>query len=280
MAGYAKYAVVLVIIAALVAGYALYSGGPRGGAATSTIQTNAKANSTTLSSSVRTTTAIPIASPQAYWKFDEGSGTTAYDSSGNGNAATLVNSPEWVAGKTGYALGFNGNNQYLSTNYSGVSGDGARTFTAWIRTTSCFKPVCDVLTYGSESPGARIEWSVEGNDLGLRVYDAYIVYSAPNLTNGNWHFIAIVIPQGAAPIGARMYEDGQLLGTVTESQFDTSSIDTGSAHSVNIGRMYAGANVVGTPAPRGTAYFNGSIDDLRIYNAALNASQIQGLYAA
>src|SRR5262249_14832299 len=31
----------------------------------------------------------------AYWKFDEGSGTTASDSSGNGNTGTLVNGPRW-----------------------------------------------------------------------------------------------------------------------------------------------------------------------------------------
>ena len=36
-----------------------------------------------------------------YWNFDEGTGTTAGDSSGRGNTGTLVNGPTWVAGKVG-----------------------------------------------------------------------------------------------------------------------------------------------------------------------------------
>jgi len=40
----------------------------------------------------------------AYWNFDEGSGTTAADSSGNGNHGILVNGPKWAAGITGKAV--------------------------------------------------------------------------------------------------------------------------------------------------------------------------------
>lgn len=39
-----------------------------------------------------------------YWNFDETSGTTAADSSGNNNAGTLVNSPSWIAGKVNNGL--------------------------------------------------------------------------------------------------------------------------------------------------------------------------------
>jgi len=44
----------------------------------------------------------------AYWKFDEGSGTTALDSSGNGYDGTIEGGAEWVAGQLGGALEFNG----------------------------------------------------------------------------------------------------------------------------------------------------------------------------
>jgi hypothetical protein len=44
----------------------------------------------------------------AYWKFDEGSGTTAVDTSGNGNDGTIEGGAEWVAGQLGGALEFNG----------------------------------------------------------------------------------------------------------------------------------------------------------------------------
>ncbi len=44
-----------------------------------------------------------------HWRFDEGSGTTARDSSGNGNDGTLSGDVEWTAGQIGNALQFNGN---------------------------------------------------------------------------------------------------------------------------------------------------------------------------
>ena len=45
---------------------------------------------------------------EAWWKFDDGSGTIAADSSGNGLDGTLEGGPQWVAGQLGDALQFNG----------------------------------------------------------------------------------------------------------------------------------------------------------------------------
>ena len=44
----------------------------------------------------------------AHWRFDETSGTTALDSSGNGLNGTLEGDPQWVAGAIGGALEFDG----------------------------------------------------------------------------------------------------------------------------------------------------------------------------
>ena len=48
-----------------------------------------------------------------HWKLDEGSGTTAYDSSGNGFDGTLVGDTKWVAGKYGAAVEVDGNGDYV-----------------------------------------------------------------------------------------------------------------------------------------------------------------------
>jgi len=45
-----------------------------------------------------------------WWRFDEGSGTTAMDASGNGNDGTLNGDAQWVAGQLGGAIQFNGSN--------------------------------------------------------------------------------------------------------------------------------------------------------------------------
>ncbi|MEN6427959.1 MAG: LamG domain-containing protein, partial [Phycisphaerales bacterium] len=48
-----------------------------------------------------------------HWRFDEGQGTTAFDSSGNGLDGTLRGNPTWVAGVVGGALSFNGSSDYV-----------------------------------------------------------------------------------------------------------------------------------------------------------------------
>ncbi len=247
-------------------------------ASTATSTAASTSQSTSVSTSISTTTSIPQGL-SAYWKFDEGSGTTASDASGNSNAAILVNSPSWDAGKTGGALKFNGVNQYISTSYYGIAGQNPRTFVAWVKVNgTCFRPICDILTYGGEAPGARIEWTVEGNGVGIRTYASFAVYSTGNVSDGNWHLLALVLPENSAPINAQIYQDGQILTTVSASQFITSPINTIAINPVNIGRMYAGALVVGNPAPNGANYFNGTIDDLRIYNRTLTANEIMAIY--
>jgi hypothetical protein len=50
-----------------------------------------------------------------YWSFDDGTGTIASDSSGNGNNGTLVNGPTWIAsGEIAGALFFDGVDDYVS----------------------------------------------------------------------------------------------------------------------------------------------------------------------
>jgi hypothetical protein len=54
-------------------------------------------------------TSVAQAGPVGFWKFEEGTGTIANDSSGNGHHGTLLGTPEWVSGPEGFggALAFN-----------------------------------------------------------------------------------------------------------------------------------------------------------------------------
>jgi hypothetical protein len=55
-----------------------------------------------------------------YWPFDEGTGTIAYDKSGNNNNGTLLNGPTWTSGKVGGALSFDGVNDYVNVGTSTI----------------------------------------------------------------------------------------------------------------------------------------------------------------
>ena len=48
-----------------------------------------------------------------WWRLDEGTGTTAFDSSGNGNDGTILGNPQWVPGMIGGALDFDGDGDYV-----------------------------------------------------------------------------------------------------------------------------------------------------------------------
>jgi len=54
----------------------------------------------------------------AWWKLDDGSGTTAFDSSGNGNDGVLEGDPQWVDGQLGGALEGDGSGDYIRVPHS------------------------------------------------------------------------------------------------------------------------------------------------------------------
>jgi hypothetical protein len=68
-----------------------------------------------------------------HWTFDEGSGTTVADSSGNNNTGTLVNGPTWDTGKIGGALSFDGSDDYVDASNLSYNTDYPLTVSLWIQ---------------------------------------------------------------------------------------------------------------------------------------------------
>jgi hypothetical protein len=82
----------------------------------------------------------------AYWKFDEVSGTTASDSSGNGNTGTLVNGPVWTAGRVGNALFFDGINDNVTVpDSNSLDLSSSFTLSAWVNPASTFTDFRSIL---------------------------------------------------------------------------------------------------------------------------------------
>ena len=69
----------------------------------------------------------------AHWEFNEGSGSVARDASGNGHDGTIDGTPQWVRGKIGGALEFDGSN-YVDIPSGVTDLSQSFTITAWIKT--------------------------------------------------------------------------------------------------------------------------------------------------
>ncbi|MGA2237292.1 MAG: DUF2341 domain-containing protein, partial [Terriglobales bacterium] len=215
-----------------------------------------------------------------WWTFNDGSGTTAVDSSGGGNNANLVNGVSWVTGKIGDAVSANGVNQYVSIPAINLSTTNAVTWAAWVNR-----------TYSTAGGHTLFENSTNFNNsttgFGFFPDDGEdCPTSAPMMTgvNGNvgfttncyaqpssgvWHHIAVVYDKsqpGTSVIS--LYIDGVLQ---TPQQNLSTATNTNSF----------GDNSLFLFSRGGTQeYTTGEVDDLQLYNVALSASQIQQIYEA
>lgn len=212
--------------------------------------------------------------PTAYWAMDETQGTLAHDGSGNGHDGTLVNTPPygvWVSGRYGRAMQFDGIDDHVrAEGFKGITGSGARTCTFWVKTED---PLCDFLSWGRmfDEGGAALNgqrWQIVcyNGELGVVVTGGNVVCSAPELTDGQWHHVAVTLDDfdddGAVNINeGRLYVDG-VLKPVSRSL--PREVNTAAINDVHLG-MY----------PEGAAqYFGGLLDEVRIYDRALSSTEI------
>ena len=200
-----------------------------------------------------------------HWKLDEAQGITASDSAGSQNGILQNMTDEsWVHGRTGYALSFDGLDDYIEvTGYKGITGTASRTCCAWIKTIAAQQG--SILSWGGELNGQKWIFRVESNGtLAVGVGGGYVCTTA-TVNNGQWHHVAAVLNDDGSPSvnEIRLYVDGLLQGTTANT---TQSIETIASRDVLIG-AYNNAGVL-------SMYFNGLIDDVCIYNRAIGIDEI------
>ncbi len=182
-----------------------------------------------------------------YWKFDEGNGTTAQDSSGAGNTGTLVNGPTWTTGKIGSALRFDGTNNYVDIGAQDVAYPWAASF--WVKREDSSNSNAALLD--SSNYSLKLEQFPDTDKVGVTAYgvdDYTFNYEAPiNI----WAHLVFVGTQTQVVL----YVDGTLAETIA------ASISCPMAQISSVSR-----------AAKGT------IDEVHIYNRALTASEILDLY--
>ncbi len=220
----------------------------------------------------------------AYYKMNEGIAggtnttvTTTADASGNGNTGTPNNfaktgsTSNWIASTNGVtgcgtttatnnALNFDGTDDRVSVSHNtlfNITGD--ITLEAWVKTSQASESY--ILTKGDD--GIYLAIGADGVGGKLCVYLTGVtttsgwVYSNATISDGTWHHVAMT-RSGAS---LNLYVDGNLDKSATVG---TGSITTGTS-----------PLLVGARPNYNSANFNGSIDEVRIWNLVRTQAQIQ-----
>jgi hypothetical protein len=208
----------------------------------------------------------------SHWKFDEGEGSIAHDSEGT-NDGTIYGAA-WATGQIEGALSFDGMDDYVNV----IDSDGSLdienniTITAWIR----LNDLSDYYFIVGKQPTGTSREFYPGNyefrtrptngcldfnhQTGTGDYEHSSYTSTSGIEAGTWHHVSVSLVEGG---NVNFYVDGAPAGTVPQS---------GTFGLINDEPVRIGTR------KDGWSYFNGLIDDVRIYDIALSAEEIQELY--
>jgi hypothetical protein len=215
-------------------------------------------------------TPTPAPNPIVWYKLDETSGTTASDSSGNGKNAALINGPTWAAGHNGNAVNLDGTDDYLDAPDGIISNLADITVVSWVKwDTSVSWP--RIFDFGT-GQSAYMYITPRGNPGGVQVGVEFAISlnggnSEQRITTGSvlatgvWKHVALTL-SGNTGI---LYIDGVEAARNTSITLDPRDLG-------NTTLNYIGKSQFADPN------FDGMIDDFRIYNRALSATEINTLY--
>jgi RHS repeat-associated protein len=237
---------------------------PANGAATSPQKEYGYRNGELLITAVASSGGSTSSGLKGYWKFDENSGTTATDSSGNSNTGTLSSGAAWTTGQSGTATNLDGVDDYVQVGaQSSLVMTNACTLSAWIYPTGA----------GSLGAYGGIIVNKEGEYELARFADGTIQWAFAN-TNPGWNWIntGYVAPLNQWTHVAVTYDSGTVKtyinGTLTHTYSGSGTIGDvePSLNDFRIGGRQVASH-----------HFQGRIDEVRVYNRALSASEVPTL---
>ncbi len=205
-----------------------------------------------------TQSAAPAGLVAAY-SFDEGSGTTVSDSSGNGNTGTISGTTWTSSGKYNGALTFDGTSSRVNiSNSASLQLTTGMTLEAWVNPTTVTSAWRDVMMKGKdnyylEATSSKSSKPVGGGKIGGTT-NVNAVGTAPLPTN-TFTYLAAAYDGSAI----RLFVNGtQVSSTPATGTILTSTSPLQIGSDSNFGQ-----------------YFSGTIDEIRVYNTALTQPQIQ-----
>jgi len=194
----------------------------------------------------------------AYWKFDDGFGTTAFDSSGNGNNGTLIGGAQWVEGQFGGALEFNGSDARVDAPYIPLD-SRSFTITMWVNPVLYTSEQIVISQVQSNATDTSLHFRIYGPGSGRVRMGFYNndLDTTTTLDENNWYHITFWYDFENQ--NRRIYVNGTLEAEAAATPYLGTS----------------GNTVIGS---WGTSqWFQGIIDDVRIYTRALTETEILGV---
>ncbi len=251
---------------------------PNSGTYTVTLTVMGPAGSNTTSMTILATAAAPVATQSAYitvslptsgggnnaglvglYNFEEASGSTVVDTSGKGNTGTISGATRSTQGRFGKALSFDGVNDWVTINDSAsLDLTTGMTLEAWVYPTVNMTDWSTALV--KENPSHGLAYGLYANSDTSRPAGSIYIGGDKNLLGGPWLLANTWVHLATTYNGST-----QLLyvnGTEVASRAQSGSIE------VSNGALRIGGNSFWGE------FFQGRIDDVRVYNRALSATQV------
>ncbi len=196
----------------------------------------------------------------AYWKLNDGAGSTASDSSGNGNNLPLLGSPTWGSN----IVNFNGSTQYGDGNNQAYNNldQHELTICAWIyKLSSSQKGIVNKYGNGGWSfqvtPNNRLDFFVDPHTPDLTDV------GTASIPLGQWTFVAMTWAQPNNGLNTVAYYINGIINSA-EGTSGANESPSGGAD-LQLGNVFTGP----------TYAFDGSMHDVAIYNRVLTPAEIQ-----
>ncbi len=204
--------------------------------------------------------------PQIWWKLDENTGTSSVvDSSGNGNTGTMsgFSATDWIPGKVGQALNFDGSNNTITKADNAIFTPSAFTYSLWVKFNSL--STNQTVFEHDHSTGSFRAYNLYYQNSDNTLY--FFVYSSACAlaTNGNLSMTGLITA------GTWNYItwtwDGSTVSTYLNGKFNGSKALASLCNGDGSFSLGAGDGGIGN-------FVNGSIDDFKFYNYARTPAQI------
>ncbi len=220
--------------------------------------------------------------PVARWDFESNAGATVVDRTGNGHDGTAFGSPTWVAssvaGGSSALLFGPGNAVNVPSSQNLLPGDHSFALSAWFRTSATGVPqtitwaqvnCCGNTSVASIDPTSNtVGWTYHDDRIVCCINPEQVRVVSPGaVTDGEWHHVVAVRDRDAGE--AVLYLDGVEVDSAPDSQ---AVVDTTSTFGIG----YRPPDAIGI-AER---FFQGLIDELKIYDQALSPEQVYDLCTA